>query len=574
MQSPVPFKNLNRWTNVPHRIPRTPASSYVFKPHERPFMEGSPATPDHPPTRKLAYFLIGIYIAMAGGFQNGLLLANLTGLQGHLDLTPVESGWVTAAYSMTNACMAILLFKSRQQFGIQRFVRATMLALLLANFLQLFDAGYRIELLSRGVAGIAASGLSTLAIFYLMQGLPAKARLGGLLIGIGLPQVAVPLARAISPLLLADGDIGNLFVFQFGLSLLAVGLVNVLSLPPAETKQAFEKIDLISFAMLAVGVGLLCAFLVQGRIQWWSTPWLGGALALAIVLIGGALLIEHNRRNPMLHTRWMSSRDLAKLALTGALVRVLTSEQNFGATGLLTVVDMGNDQLVTYYLILAGATLLGVVLAVVLLDPTDLRRPILIALALIALGAFLDTHSGLRTGPMNLYWSQGLIAFAAVFFMGPMMMQGMVRALATGPSYVVSWIAVFSLSQTIGGLAGVAALSAFHTLRTKVHLMTMSSDLSLSDPGLARAINTLAASLSGTIGDPVQRSATAAGQVVREAGRQATILAYNDVFFVIGALSAIAFAIMFARWAYDRRRGFNPLARELEALQKMMTQGK
>src|SRR3546814_19602703 len=77
---------------------------------------------------------------------------------------------------MTNACMSSLLYKSRQQFGIQRFVRAVMLALLLANFLQLFDAGYRMELVARGVSGIAASGLSTLAAFYLMQGLPQDKR--------------------------------------------------------------------------------------------------------------------------------------------------------------------------------------------------------------------------------------------------------------------------------------------------------------------------------------------------------------------------------------------------------------
>ena len=33
----------------------------------------------------------------------------------------------------------------------------------------------------------------------------------------------------------------------------------------------------------------------------------------------------------------------------------------------------------------------------------------------------------------------------------------------------------------------------------------------------------------------------------------------------------LAFLIMAARWLYDRKRGFNPLAKELEALQKMMT---
>ncbi|MCW0198677.1 MFS transporter [Sphingopyxis sp.] len=549
-----------------------PAQPYVFKPHERPFMPGSPASPDHPVRRKIGYFFIGLYLAIVGGFTNGLLIANLTSIQGHMDLTPAEGGWVTVAYNMTNACMSILLYKSRQQFGIQRFVRVIMIALLVANFLQLFDAGYRMELIARGVSGIAASGLTTLAAFYLMQGLPAEKRIAGFLLAIGLTQVAVPFARAISPLLLFDGDVSHLFDFQFALSLVAVGLVFLLQVPPGETIKSFEKLDLLTFPMLAAGVGLLCAFLVQGRIIWWSTPWLGGALAASVVLIGAAFLIEHNRQNPMLRTRWLGSAELVQFALIGALVRVLTSEQNFGASGLLAATGLINEQLVSYYWVLTGATLAGAILAILRLDPTDLRRPVLVSLAVIAVGAFLDTHSGLRTGPVNLYFSQAAIAFAAVYFMGPMMMEGLLRALTKGPSYLVSFVGVFSLSQTLGGLAGVAALSAFHTLRTKAHLMTLGQSISTNNPAVAQGINSLAAALTGDMTDPVLRSAVAGSQVVREAAREATILAFNDVFFVIGAFSALAFVPLFVRWAYDRRRGHNPLAKELEALQKMRAQ--
>src|SRR3546814_2509047 len=90
-----------------------------------------------------------------------------------------------------------------------------------------------------------------------MQGLPQDKRIAGFLLAIGLTQVAVPLARAISPLLLADGDITNLFVLQFALSLVAVGLVNILHLPPGDTIRSFEKLDLVTFPLLASGVGLL-----------------------------------------------------------------------------------------------------------------------------------------------------------------------------------------------------------------------------------------------------------------------------------------------------------------------------
>src|SRR3546814_19026244 len=109
----------------------------------------------------------------------------------------------------------------------------------------------------------------------------------------------------------------------------------------------------------------------------------------------------------------------------------------------------------TYYAVLTAATLAGALLAIVRLDPTDLRRPTLVSLGIIAVGAFLDTHSGLRTGPMNLYVSQAMIAFAAVYFMGPMLMEGLLRAPSKGASYLVSFVGVFRLSQPTGALAGV-----------------------------------------------------------------------------------------------------------------------
>lgn len=548
-------------------------SAYAFKPHERPFMPGSPATPDHPARRRVAYLLIGVYLALTGGFQNGLLLANLTTIQGSLALTPVEAGWITVAFNMTNACMSIILFKARQQFGVERFVRFTVFLLLLANLIQLFDAGYHVELIARGISGIAASGISTLAIFYLMQGVPPKAKIASVLIGMGLSQVAIPLARAISPLLLESGDVAILFQLQFAMSLIAFGLVNFLHLPPGETVRAFEKLDFISFPLLAIGIGLLSAFLVQGRVEWWDTPWLGYALAAAIITIGAAFLIEHNRANPMLQTRWMRSREVVALAITAALVRVLLSEQNFGATGLMTAVGMTNDQLVTYYWIVTAATVLGLLVSIIRLDPQDLQRPVIAAILIIAVAAFIDTGASTLTRPVNIYWTQAAIAFAAVYFLGGLMLEGIMRAISRGPAYLVSFIAVFGLSQALGGLIGTAALSTFHTIRTKAHLMAIGSELSLADPIVAQAVQQRAAAYGGTLGDAALRQASGAGQIVQQASREATVLAFNDVFFVIGVAASITFVLMFAVWLNNRRRGINPLANELAALQAMMTKG-
>lgn len=543
---------------------------YRFKPHEMPVLPGSPANPDHPPARRAAYLLIGVFLGLVGGAQNGFLIANSDALQAEFALTPVEAGWLTVAFYSTFATMSMLLFRVRQEFGIQPFVRWAMAGLVAANFVQMVGPGYYPELAARAVAGITASGLSALAIYYLMQGLPAKARVGGLVIALGLSQVAFPLTRAVSPALLVDGDMTRVFQFQFALSLLGFGLVHLLRLPPGLRKPTFEKLDIPSLALFIVGVAALCAFLIQGRIQWWDTPWLGYALVVAIIGLGGCFLIEANRNSPMLDLTWLSSRSILALALIGATVRVLVAEQGFGATGMFAALGYGNEQLVGYFWVLAGATFGGMVLSVARLDPKDLTRPVLFAILVIGVAAFADTRTGSLTRPQDLYFTQAAIAFGAVFAMGPIMMEGMLRALAAGQAYVVSFIAVFSLSQSVGGLAGISLLSAFHTVRLKTHLIDAGSTLTLANQQLGQALDNAARRVAPVQPDPVLQQQAAASSISQEVGREAAVLAFNDVFYLIGMLSAVTFVAVLVPWLINKARGHNPLAKELAFMEAML----
>jgi hypothetical protein len=183
------------------------SNEYQFKPHEQPFMVGSPATPDHPTRRKVFYLLIGIFIGITASFQNGLLVANLTQIQGEMGLTPVEGGWISVAYNMTNACITVLLYKIRQQFGMALFSKITLFSLLAATSLQwlvsshLLDTSaiiiepYYLEIIARGLSGMVASAMTVLAIFYCLQGMPTAKRISGLILGFGLVQFGIPLSR-------------------------------------------------------------------------------------------------------------------------------------------------------------------------------------------------------------------------------------------------------------------------------------------------------------------------------------------------------------------------------------------
>lgn len=531
-------------------------------------LPGSPATPDHPTRRRVAYFAIGTLLGLTGGFINALLTANLPQIQGALGLTSVQGGWLTATYSMTSVCMSLLLIKFRQQFGIQRFTRAVLIGFVALNFAQLFVHGYGTELVVRGAGGIVASGLTTLCLFYFMQAMPSTARLGGFVLGVGVSQVALPLARVISPLLLADGDIQNLFLFEAGLTLVCLACVLLLRLPPSETIEAFEPLDFLTFALFAPGMALLCAVLVQGRIEWWPTPWLGLAVAGAIPLIAAALIVEHNRANPLLNTRWMGTAGVLRFAAVAAIMRILLNEQNYGTIGLLTALGLVPDQLVVFYGIVTLATIAGLALSLKALDPAKVLRPLMISGVLIAVAAFVDASATNLTRPSQLYVTQAMIAFAAVYFLGPTMITGIIQALAKGPSHIVSFSAVFGISQTLGGLGGAALLGSFQVIRERLHSSNLVAGIVTTDPQVALRLQQLGGAYARVVIDPAQRQTIGLQLLGQQVTREANILAFNDVFLLIGVLALIGLILLARRWYWYRSHNVIPFAEEMAALRE------
>ncbi|MBN9990743.1 hypothetical protein JND45_15520, partial [Listeria monocytogenes] len=86
-----------------------------------------------------------------------------------------------------------------------------LLAYAATTLMHLFVHGFWTSVAVRAMSGIAASGLSTLTLLYLMQSMPAARRLTGVMMGISIPQLAMPLARALSPRLLESGDWHHLY---------------------------------------------------------------------------------------------------------------------------------------------------------------------------------------------------------------------------------------------------------------------------------------------------------------------------------------------------------------------------
>jgi hypothetical protein len=165
-----------------------------------------------------------------------------------------------------------------------------------------------------------------------------------------------------------------------------------------------------------------------------------------------------------------------------------------------------------------------------------------------------------------MYLSQALIGFAAVYFMGPTLLIGILRALAKGPNHFVSFSALFSITQSLGGLAGSALLGTMQVAREKFHSHEIVQQLTLTDPAVAARIQTLGSAYGRVLGDPALRSAEGTATLSQQVTREANVLAYNDIFLMAFVLACLTLLWISARLLRIYITGENPMAESVASM--------
>jgi MFS family permease len=507
---------------------------------ERPSLPGSPSTPQHSVGVRFAYIFVAFLLGITSGLGNALFSANLSNIQGTLGLTPVEAGWLPAAYMMVNISTSLLLVKFRQQFGLRLFAEIGLPLYAAATILHLFADSYAMALLIRAISGFVGATISTLAILYTLQAFP-KANMGqGLVIGLGISQLATPLAFLLSPALLDLGEWRTLYLFESGLALCCLAAVVTLKLPPGIRIKTFERLDFLTFALFAPAFALIVAVLSQGRTQWWTDQrWIGLALIAVVPLLAGGMFVEHHRRNPLIQTRWLGAAATIRFAIGAMGIRFLLSEQTYAATGFLRTLGMGVDQLQPLYGVMLLGLILGIGASAITFDQKAVVPQILVSVALIAIGSFLDWNATSLTRPHDMFVSQFLLSAAAGMFMGPLLMIGVMSAMANGPNFIISFSVLFGLSQSIGGLAGPAMLGTLQQFREHEYSAVINAGVDPTNSVVAQRLQIQGQIYGGVMTDPMLRQAHGTAQLAQVATREANVRAYNDIFLLSGLLSLI-----------------------------------
>lgn len=515
--------------------------------------------PPLPWKRTLAYMLAAVFIALTQGLGQGFVSALTPQIAGQIGATPTEASWLMAAYLIPRASLPILLIKIRTQYGLREFAEASILLYVAVCGLTLFAHDLPSAILTQFLSGVASAPLASLAFMYMLEGLstPLKVKIG-LPLALTFIMLGIPLARVLAPPLMGDGSWQILHVLQLGLALVSLALVFVLPLRPVPHAKVISAGDLISFALIAAGFGGITVAFVQGPILWWDQPWLGWLLALSVASLTGAVLIETHRTAPLLDIRWLVSPAILHLTVAMLWFRLILSDQSAGAPRMFQVLGMGPDQLAPLFTAIVWASIAGGIACVIAIKPTREPQMHLTALALIALGAWMDSQSTVDTRPAQMILSQSMIAFAGALFMPPAMMMGLLQALAKGPNYILSFVIVFLSTQSLGGVVGSGLFGTFINHRQAAHLAALNEQMTAGSPLLVAQIGQRMQALTGAFPDLAARRAAAIGQIAQDMQVQAYVLAYNDAYFATFLMAAAAMAALMLHMLRDRLAGVAP----------------
>ena len=500
-------------------------------------------TPTHAPapseTTVTARAWIGVFGAMLGAFMAVLDIqitnSSIRDISGAIGASLDESTWISIAYLVPEIIVIPLTGWITSVLGLRRYLLITATLFLVCSALcgQAWSLASMIAF--RAGQGFFGGALIPLAFTAVLQELPPSRHATGFAL-FGLTAMFAP---SIGPSIggwLTDNwgwewnFYLNILLGPFLLASIWCGFA-----PQHARWQKLREVDAWGILLLALGLGSLTTLLEDGtRNDWFGSPYIVRLAFVAGVTLPLFVWWQLRAKNPVTDLRIFARRNFA----LGSVINVVLGGAMYGSIFLLPLY-LGNIQ--GYAASDIGATLIWGGLPQLFIIPFlpwfmkrfDLRKLIFFGLLTFGTSCLLNTALSPDFAHDQFRLTLLVRALGQPFIMVPLSTLSMagIPAAASG---------LFNMMRNLGGSIGIALLSALLTFRERFHSNRLGEAVSAYRPLVQQRLAKLAIKFATAGSDATTAARQAVVALDGSVRREATLLAFNDCFRVLGLVLIFA----------------------------------
>ncbi|MFI5793259.1 MFS transporter [Streptomyces sp. NPDC051677] len=278
------------------------------------------------------------------GFDTTILNVALPTMARDLGAGTGEQQWMADAYVVVFAALMLPAGLLGDRFGRRRMLIAGLGIFLVGSLAGTLAGDVHAVIAARAVMGVGAALVTPLALSVLPSLFAPEERTKAVGVISSASALGLPLGPIIGGWLLNHFWWGSVFLVNVPMA--AIGIAACVFLLPETRDPASPKVDIVSTALTATGLGALIYAIIEAPTRGWGDPLVLGTLGAAVVLIAALVLRERRVERPMLDMTLLAHRGFLFNTIAATLVMFVLSGLLFVLPPYLQAV-LGHDSLGT-----------------------------------------------------------------------------------------------------------------------------------------------------------------------------------------------------------------------------------
>jgi DHA2 family multidrug resistance protein len=469
---------------------------------------------------------------------------SLPHIAGSLSSSVDETTWALTSYLAANAIVLPMTGWLANHFGRKRILILSLVGFTTASFMCGLAFNLASLVVFRILQGVSGGTLQPISQAVLLEAFPPKDR-GKAMGFFGLGIVVAPILGPVLGGWLTDNYSWRwVFYINVPVGILAVISARLFVFDPSYIRRSAERVDGTGIFLLAIGIGALQIALDKGRQEdWFASHLILGLSILAVVGIALFIARELSVDHPIVHLSVFRDG-------TYSMGVLLTTLLGFVLYGSLVLLPILLQTLWGYPSIDAGIAMaprgvgsfVAMPLVGILTAKVDGRKLVVAGLLSGGLTLVWLSRLNLQAGYWDVFWPQFVQGIALSLLFVPLTTITMAHI---GREEMGNATSIFNLMRNIGGSVGIAITSTMLVNRQQFHRAVLGEHINMYDPQLLAAVERIRAMMVARGADAVTATQRAYALMAGQVQRQAAMMAFLDMFWLLGVLFIVAIPLVF-----------------------------